>query len=43
MSAKNVLKKFKFKDANGGFNLMELRNRNILFNDKKYSTELGNF
>lgn len=25
-------KEFKFKDKNGGFNLMELRNRNILFN-----------
>ena len=27
-------KKFTFTDENGGFNLMELRNRNIVFNDK---------
>lgn len=27
-------KKFDYQDVNGGFNLMELRNRNILFNDK---------
>lgn len=28
------LKKFKYSDENGDFDLMELRNRNILFNDK---------
>jgi len=27
-------KKFQFKDEQGGFNLMELRNRNVKFNDK---------
>ena len=27
-------KEFKFKDDKGGFNLMELRNRNVRFNDK---------
>lgn len=27
-------KKFQFSDSEGGFNLMELRNRNIKFNDK---------
>ncbi|MDR3049328.1 MAG: site-specific DNA-methyltransferase [Elusimicrobiota bacterium] len=27
-------KQFKYKDEKGGFDLMELRNRNILFNDK---------